>query len=152
MGHVVVDGDGAAVRFHNGLAQRKAQAQSSPAVAGEIVSGIEQIENMRLLIIRDSRAFIRNANQYVSVFFPRVDFNACSCRSILDGIVQKVDDHLYNQSGICVNEQKRFGFENIQAEAVQSSAHVPHSFGDHIIYEFCVHVQLQASIFHSAGR
>ena len=62
MGQTVTQSDLAAVSLNNGAAQSQPQPHSPAAVAGERLGCVKHLKHLLLLLVRDSRAVIRNLN------------------------------------------------------------------------------------------
>ena len=139
------------MRFHDGLAQCQPQAEAPSAVAGRIAAGVEKLKDVLLLVVRDARAFVRDADLHVFLRALGVDVDARAGRRVFDGVIQQVDHDLHDQPGISFDKQEFIRLLHIDGISLQPPAHMPHRFGDHIVDQFRGHVQVQAAVLHPAG-
>ena len=93
---------------HNGLTEGQPQSKASAAVDHFIGPTIKHIENTGFLLIGNPRAVVGNGNRDPLLFLIGMYFNYSTDRSIFDGVVNQIDNHLNDQLRINVGKDKVF--------------------------------------------
>ena len=72
---IIVERELAAVRVYDGAAEGEAEAEASSAVGYALAAGIEHLEDLRLLRIRDARAVVGDLDYRMLRFTESADLD-----------------------------------------------------------------------------
>ena len=137
--------------LEDGLAQGEPDAQAPAVVSRRISAGIEQIEDMRFLIIRDPGPVIFHADPDLPVLFSGPDPDTRTRLRIFHRVIQQVQDDLNDQPGISPDKEKLIRLSPFENKRIQAFSKMTDCFADQVIHQFCSDIEIEFAFVHAAG-
>src|SRR5947208_2332336 len=138
----VLGPDAPAVRVHDALADREAEAG---APAASRLAAVELLEDSLLPAVGQARTMVGDLNGHLAVGRGRDDPDRAVGRGVLDGVVEQVDQHLLDEHVVHGDERQIGRDAHNDAVAVEALGELPERGPDHLLKGVPVTVQAQGA-------
>ena len=151
MGEIVFQGHFSVMRVDDGLAQRQPKPKASAAVANGIAPGKEHFKNSFLSFIRDTGSIVADTDLGQLFSLDCRDSDVRACRSVFDGVVHQIDNHLHDKPRIHPHQQRNLSAIHRNVALFCSPVNMPEGFRYHILQDLVGKLQLYAAVRNFCG-
>ena len=138
--------------IYNRFTEGKSQAQPAPAVPLLVLRCIKHLKQFIFLFIRHTFSIVCDFRPHKSILLKHVDLDLGPGRRIFNGIINHVNKHLHDQSGIHLCHQKFIILLHSDPVFSAFSVQMVHGLVDHIIQKFRLSFQIHGTVLNSGDR